>query len=125
MRGHTLAISGTNVSGQKLSRFLVEHREKAMAQRVQSKPMGRVARPCSLEREPPVNRRLPVVLGALAFASLVGSSAAEAGPRFHFSGSAHWSGGVHVHVSRPAWQPVRWQVRGSIYVGPRYAYYPR
>ena len=26
---------------------------------------------------------------------------------------------------RPAWQPVRWRVRGSIYVGPRYTYYPR
>lgn len=87
--------------------------------------MGRLARPCLLEREPPVNRRLPVVLGALAFASIVGSSAAEAGhARFHFGGSAHWSGGVRVHVSRPAWRPARWHVGGSIYVGPRHTYRP-
>jgi hypothetical protein len=72
-----------------------------------------------------VNRRLPVVLGALAFASLVGASDAEAGhARFHFGGSAHWSGGVRVHVSRPAWRPARWHVGGSIYVGPRYTYRP-
>lgn len=52
---------------------------------------------------------------------------AEAGrARFHFSGHAHWGGGVRVNVARrPAWQPVRWRVRGSIYVGPRYTYYPR
>jgi len=77
-----------------------------------------------------VNRRLPVVLGALAFASLVGASQAEAGHgHFSFGGSAHWSGGVHVgasfHFARPAWQPQRWSVGGSIYVGPRYSYYPR
>ena len=37
---------------------------------------------------------------------------------------------MSVHVSRPAWRPVRWHVGGSIYVGPRYTprpayvYYP-
>ena len=75
-----------------------------------------------------MNRRLPVVLGALAFASLVGASQAEAGhARFHFGGGVRVSGGVHAswHFARPAWQPTRWHVSGSIYVGPRYTYYPR
>jgi hypothetical protein len=76
-----------------------------------------------------VNRRLPVVLGALAFASLIGASqAAEAGhARFHFGGGVRVSGGVHAswRFSRPAWQPTRYHVSGSIYVGPRYVYYPR
>jgi hypothetical protein len=77
-----------------------------------------------------VIRRLPVVLGALAFASLVGASQAEAGhAHFHFGGGFHVGGGVHVgsswHFARPAYQPYRWHVSGSIYVGPRYTYYPR
>ena len=76
-----------------------------------------------------MNRRLPVVLGALAFASLIGASqAAEAGhARFHFGGGVRVSGGVHAswRFSRPAWQPTRYHVSGSIYVGPRYVYYPR
>ena len=76
-----------------------------------------------------MNRRLPVLLGALAFATLVGASnAAEAGhAHFHFGGG--FGGSVHVggsfHWSRPAWQPYRYHVSGSIYVGPNYGYYPR
>jgi len=37
------------------------------------------------------------------------------------------SGGVHAswHFARPAWRPNRVHVSGSIYVGPRYVYYPR
>jgi hypothetical protein len=77
-----------------------------------------------------VNRRLPLVLGALAFAtSLFGAAdLAEAGRgRVHFSGGVRFSGGVHVgtswHFARPAWSPNRYAVGGSIYVGPRY--YPR
>jgi hypothetical protein len=77
-----------------------------------------------------VNRRLPVVLGALAFASLLGASKAEAGhAHFYFGGGARVSGSVSVgsswHFARPAWTPNRWHVSGSIYVGPRYVYYPR
>lgn len=89
-----------------------------------------------------MNRRLPALAFALAFASSVG--AAEAGHAHfsggvHFSGGAHWgggggySGGVHVtggagysyHWSRPAWQPHTWGVSGSIYVGGYYPYYYR
>jgi hypothetical protein len=76
-----------------------------------------------------VNRRLLLALGALAFASLVGTTdVAEAGrARVHFSGGVRWGGGVHVgsswHFARPAWRPHRWSVGGSIYVGP--TYYPR
>ena len=78
-----------------------------------------------------MNRRLPALAFALAFASSVG--AAEAGHAHfsggvHFSGGAHWggggfSGGVHVtggtsyHWSRPAWRPHYWGVGGSVYVG--------
>lgn len=77
-----------------------------------------------------MNRRLPALAFALAFASSVG--AAEAG-HAHFSGGVHfssgggWHGGVHVHVSggyhwsSPAWHPHTWGVRGHIYVG---GYYP-
>ncbi len=78
-----------------------------------------------------MNRRLPLFLGALAFAStLAGVDVAEAGRgRVHFSGSARFSGGVSVgsswRFSRPAWRPHRWNTGGSIYVGPRYSYYPR
>jgi hypothetical protein len=76
-----------------------------------------------------MTRRLPVLVGAFAasvsFASMLGT--AEAG-HVHFSGGVHWSGGVHVSSgvrwSRPAWQPHRWSVGGSIYVGSGY-YYPR
>ncbi len=76
-----------------------------------------------------MNARLPLV--ALAFAStLAGASVAEAGhARVHFSGGVHFRGGVSVGTSfrfaRPAWRPHRWHVGGSIYVGPRYTYYPR
>lgn len=78
-----------------------------------------------------MNRRLPLFLGALALAStFVGVDVAEAGrARVHFSGSVRWSGGVSVGSSyrfaRPAWRPHRWHTGGSIYVGPRYTYYPR
>jgi hypothetical protein len=47
----------------------------------------------------------------------------------HFSGGFRFRGGVSVGTSfrfaRPAWRPHRWHVGGSIYVGPRYTYYPR
>ena len=77
-----------------------------------------------------MNVRLPVLLGALVASSFGLSGVAEAGrARFHFSGGLHWSGGVHVGSSwrfaRPAWRPARVRVHGSIYVGPRYTYYPR
>ena len=92
--------------------------------------------------------RLPLILGAVAFATSLGASnLAEAGrrgggfhggggggvsvgggggARVHFGGSFHWSGGVHVgpSYSRPAWRPHTWGFGGSVYVGPRY-YYPR
>jgi hypothetical protein len=63
--------------------------------------------------------------------SIVGSTEiAEAGrARIHFSGGVRWGGGISVgsswHFSRPAWRPHRWNVGGTIYVGPRYTYYPR
>ncbi|HUS31944.1 MAG TPA: outer membrane beta-barrel protein [Kofleriaceae bacterium] len=76
-----------------------------------------------------MNRRLPVVLGALAFATLVGatSSNAEAGGRFsvRIGGQARVHVGSSWHFARPAWRPNRWHVSGSIYVGPRYVYQPR
>ena len=97
--------------------------------------MGRLVRPrfvpSFLERPTPVNRRLPILLGAIAFASLVGASnQAEAGRgRVHFSGGVRFSGGVSVgsswHFARPAWRPHRWSVGGTIYIGPRYTYQPR
>lgn len=80
-----------------------------------------------------MNRRLPLLLGAVAFASTLGASElAEAG-RGRFGGGVRFSGGVSVrarvggswHFSRPAWRPHRWSVGGSIYIGPRYTYYPR
>jgi opacity protein-like surface antigen len=99
-----------------------------------------------------VNRRLPVFLGALVFATSLGamsSNEAEAGrgrggARFSgggFRGSVRASGGIRVtprasswrgswSFARPAWRPNRWSVGGSIYVGPRfyprpyYSYYP-
>jgi hypothetical protein len=72
------------------------------------------------------------VLGALVVSTLAGPSVAEAQrARVHFSGGVRWSGGVNVssgsswRFARPAWRPSRWHVRGSIYVGPTYRYYPR
>jgi hypothetical protein len=77
-----------------------------------------------------VNVRLPLI--AFAFASTLagGAHVADAGhARVHFSGGVRFSGGVSVRSSfrfaRPAWRPHRWNVGGSIYVGPRYTYYPR
>ena len=79
-----------------------------------------------------MNRRLPLFLGAVAFATALGaaSNTAEAGRgRVRFSGGISVRGGVHVgsswHFSRPAWRPQRWSVGGSIYIGPRYTYQPR
>lgn len=83
-----------------------------------------------------MNARLPLFLGAIAFAaSLAATTDAEAGRgrvRFSggFSGSVRVNGGVSVtrgnwHFARPAWRPHRWSVGGSIYIGPRYTYYPR
>lgn len=88
-----------------------------------------------------MNRRLPALAFALAFASSVG--AAEAGHAHfsggvHFGGGAHfggggWHGGVHVsggssfHWSRPAYGGSYWGggLRGHIYVGGGYGgYYP-
>jgi hypothetical protein len=64
--------------------------------------------------------------------TLAGSSElAEAGRRggFRFSGGIRVSGGVSVgsswHFARPAWRPHRWSTGGTIYIGPRYTYYPR
>jgi hypothetical protein len=76
-----------------------------------------------------VTRRLPLLVGAIAFASSLGASQlAEAG-RFHFGGGVRFHGHVSVgsswHFARPAWRPHRWSVGGSIYIGPRYTYYPR
>jgi hypothetical protein len=93
-----------------------------------------------------VTRRLPLLVGALAVASLVGT--ADAG-RFHFSGGAHfstgahWSAGVHVGGSAGYYGGYRgwggggyyggyrpyggyggyWGVRGHIWVGGYYPYY--
>jgi len=76
-----------------------------------------------------VTRRLPLLVGALAFAS--GLGVAEAG-HAHFSGGvhfggggAHFSGGVHVGASvhwaaRPGWQPNRWSMGGRVWVGHGY-----
>ena len=109
-----------------------------MAQRVQNKPTGLVERPIREERSTPVNRRLPIVLGALAFASLVGATGTADAGRFgggaHFSGGSHWGGGVHVsggihvgggvsygyHFSRPYYGGYRgtyWGGRGYGYGG--------
>lgn len=100
-----------------------------------TKPDGHLVRLTFLERAYQVNRRLPLFLGAVAFAASLGvSTSAEAGRgRFgggvRVSGGFRFSGGVSVgsrwHFSRPAWRPHHWNVGGSIYVGPRYTYYPR
>jgi hypothetical protein len=98
-----------------------------------------------------VNRRLPLLLGALVFASFVGGSERQASAgRFsggvHFGGGAHFSGGVHVSggasahwSSRPGGyyggyggyrgysyrpRPSYWGVRGHIWIGGGYSYYP-
>lgn len=86
-----------------------------------------------------MTRRLPLVLGSLAFASLVGAGSADAG---RFSGGVRFGGGFHgsVHVSggyrfaaRPSYGGYRggyvrdhrsWGVRGHVYVGGYYSYYP-
>jgi len=97
-----------------------------------------------------VTRRLPLLLGAslaaLALTSLTGGTA-EAG-HAHFSGGAHFSGHVGVHVGGYSgyrggyhasvrwggggyYRPHTWGVRGHVYVGgyrpyyyrPYYAYY--
>jgi hypothetical protein len=96
-----------------------------------------------------VKRRLPLFVGALAFASLVGTaSAGRFSGGVHFGGGAHFSaghfgGGVHygasVHVggyggahwaARPgAWgyrggyHPGYWGVRGHVWVGGYHPYY--
>ncbi len=84
-----------------------------------------------------MTRRLPLLVGALAFASALGT--AEAG-HVHFGGSVHFSsgphyggggyygGGVHVgasfHWSRPYYGP-RWGVGGHVWVGGYYPYWYR
>jgi hypothetical protein len=85
-----------------------------------------------------MTRRLPVLLGALAFATAfkLGAGTAEAN-HVHFGGhvSGHWSGSVHirgsayvgggVHWARPYWRPYNnWSVGGHVWVGGGY-YYPR
>lgn len=92
-----------------------------------------------------MTRRLPLLVGALAVASIVGT--ADAG-RFsahvsggaHFSVGAHWSAGVRVGgyagyhpgyygyrgyggYGYRGWGYRGWGVRGSIYVGGYYPYY--
>jgi hypothetical protein len=88
-----------------------------------------------------VNRRLPLLVGALALASFVGT--ADAG-RFsggvHFGGGARFSAGVHVggsvhwsarpsygvgyyHQYRSGYRPGYWGVRGHVWVGGYYPYY--
>jgi len=94
-----------------------------------------------------VTRRLPLLLGALAFASLAGTAEAghaHFGGGAHFSGGAHWGGGgVHfagsahfgggVHWASPRWggyhyggyRGYGWGFHGHIYVGGYpYWYYP-
>jgi hypothetical protein len=84
-----------------------------------------------------MTRRLPLLLGALAFATAfqTGTESAEARGSVHFSGhvSGHWSG-AHVsgsvHWSRPAWRGGYsyygrgWRTGGHIWVGGGY-YWPR
>jgi hypothetical protein len=94
-----------------------------------------------------VNRRFAILAGVFVLATagaLAESQTAEAG-RYRFSGGGRFSaragGGVSVHYSRPAYGGYRsygggyrayrggfynrgWGVRGSVYVGPRFGYYP-
>src|SRR5215468_10115302 len=82
------------------------------------------------KRQPLMTRRLPLLLGALAFATAfkLGAGTAEAN-HVHFGGhvSGHWSGSVHIggggsvyvgggaHYSRPYWRPYRnWSVGGHV-----------
>ena len=65
------------------------------------------------------------MLGALVFASLVGASSAAQADSVHFGGGVRVHVGASWHFARPAWQPTRYHVSGSIYVGPRYVYQPR
>ena len=111
-----------------------------LARRVHNKPVGLLARPYVLERAQPVNRRLPLLLGALTLATFVGT--ADAG-RFsggvHFGGGARFSAGVHVggsvhYATRPSYgggyyssyryrPSYGWGVHGRIWVGGYYPYY--
>lgn len=78
--------------------------------------------------------RISLITLATLGASLLGTSDAEAGGRFRFSGHAgvRWGGGVRVgpsvnmRWSRPApiYRPHRWQVTGRVYIGPTYTYRP-
>jgi hypothetical protein len=89
-----------------------------------------------------VTRRLPLLVGALALATLIGTADAgrfsvHVGGSAHFSAGAHWSTGVRVGgyggYYRPGYYGYRggyggyyrpwWGVRGSIYVGGYYPYY--
>src|SRR5262249_3521072 len=115
---------------------LVIYTLERLARRVHSKPMGRLERPDAAEREPhAVTRRLPLLVGALAFATALGTvGTAEAG-HVHFGGSVHfssgphysggWGGGVHVgasfHWSRP-YYGTHWGVGGHVWVGGYYPY---
>ena len=99
-----------------------------------------------------MTRRLPLLLGALAFAAAfqLSGESAEANGHVHFSGGAHFSGGVHVsggfrasggfrggvRYARPAWGGRSyyrggygyggyrggWHTGGHIYVGGGYGY---
>ena len=78
-----------------------------------------------------MNRRFVLAATVVGLATLSQIQPADAG-RFRFSGGgrvhARVSGGISVGWSRPAYRPVyrpSWGVRGRIYVGPRYSYYPR
>jgi hypothetical protein len=86
-----------------------------------------------------VTRRLPLLVGALALASFVGTAdAGRYGGGVHFSGGAHFSAGVHVgggvrwSSPRPSYgyygggyryRPSYWGVHGHIWVGGYYPYY--
>ena len=77
-----------------------------------------------------MNRRFVLAASVVGLATLSQVDTADAG-RFRFSGGGHVharvSGGISVGWSRPyrpAYRP-GWSVRGRIYVGPRYSYYPR
>jgi hypothetical protein len=90
-----------------------------------------------------VTRRLPLLVGALALATLVGTADAgrfsvHVGGSAHFSAGAHWSTGVRVGGYSGYYRPGGyygyrggyggyyrpwWGARGSIYVGGYYPYY--
>lgn len=84
-----------------------------------------------------MNRRfaLAFALGLSTLATVAHVKSADAG-RYRFGGGGHvrvhtstpgYRGGVSVRYSHsPRYSVGRtWSVRGSVYVGPRYAYYPR